>query len=89
VQVRTGEPLRSVAHADPAADIRRPCWHSKHGFAWSPTSRTATCPPRISLDAFTTPIEPGEMVLEVARPGEEASEGYRYEKVAHPARGSP
>ena len=39
------------------------------------------------LDAFTTALEPGEIVLEIQAPVEEANEGYRYEKVAHPASG--
>jgi carbon-monoxide dehydrogenase medium subunit len=39
------------------------------------------------LDAFTTAIEPGEIVLEVLVPAEDTSEGYKYEKVTHPASG--
>ena len=38
-------------------------------------------------DAFTTAIEPGEIVVEVLVPGEDVNEGYKYEKVAHPASG--
>ena len=38
-------------------------------------------------DAFTTALEPGELIVEVHVPVEESSEGYRYRKVAHPASG--
>jgi carbon-monoxide dehydrogenase medium subunit len=38
-------------------------------------------------DAFTTALEPGEILVEVQVPVEESGEGYAYEKVAHPASG--
>ncbi len=41
------------------------------------------------LDAFTTAMEPGEIVVAVEIDEEEPSEGYKYEKVAHPASGFP
>ncbi len=39
------------------------------------------------LDAFTTALEPDEIIVEVQAPIEDSKEGYRYEKVAHPASG--
>src|ERR1700685_1582748 len=39
------------------------------------------------MDAFTTPLEPDEIVVEVQAAIEDSKEGYRYEKVAHPASG--
>ena len=89
VQVRNmGTIGGSIAHADPAADypaallaleaqIRLVSAHSDRTVAAS----------EFFLDAFTTALEPGEIVLEVQVPVEDASEGYRYEKVPHPASG--
>jgi carbon-monoxide dehydrogenase medium subunit len=78
----------SIAHADPAADypaallaleaqVRLVSAHSDRKVAAAD----------FFLDAFTTAIEPGEIVLEVLVPAEDGSEGYKYEKVAHPASG--
>jgi carbon-monoxide dehydrogenase medium subunit len=78
----------SIVHADPAADypaallalevqVRLVSAHSDRTVAASDFFQ----------DAFTTAIEPGEIVLEIQAPVEEANEGYRYEKVAHPASG--
>jgi aerobic carbon-monoxide dehydrogenase medium subunit len=78
----------SIVHADPAADypaalltleaqVRLVSAHSDRTVAASDFFQ----------DAFTTAIEPGEIVLEVQAPVEQANEGYRYEKVAHPASG--
>ena len=78
----------SIAHADPAADypaalvaleaqIRLVSAHSDRSVEAS----------EFFQDAFTTSLEPGELVLEVRVPVEEASEGYAYEKVPHPASG--
>ena len=89
VQVRNlGTLGGSIAHADPAADypaalialeaqVRLVSAHSDRFVAATDFFQ----------DAFTTPLEPGEMVLEVEVPVEESSEGYGYEKVAHPASG--
>ena len=41
------------------------------------------------LDAFTTAMEPGEIVVAIEIAAEESSEGYKYEKVPHPASGFP
>lgn len=78
----------SIVHADPAADypaallalevqVRLVSAHSDRTVAASDFFQ----------DAFTTAVEPGEIVLEIQAPVEEANEGYRYEKVAHPASG--
>ena len=78
----------SIVHADPAADypaallalevqVRLVSAHSDRTVAASDFFQ----------DAFTTAIEPGEIVLEIQAPVEEANEGYRYDKVAHPASG--
>jgi len=89
VQVRNmGTIGGAVAHADPAADypaallalearIRLVSAHSDRTVAAS----------GFFQDAFTTALEPGEIVLEVQVPVEDKSEGYRYEKVPHPASG--
>ena len=39
------------------------------------------------VDAFTTALEPGEIILEIEVPVEDSSEGWAYEKVAHSASG--
>jgi len=78
----------SIAHADPAADypaalvaleaqIRLVSVHS---------DRTVEAS-EFFLDAFTTALEPGEIVVGVRVPVEGADEGYSYQKVAHPASG--
>ena len=89
VQVRNmGTIGGSIAHADPAADYpaallaleARVHLVSKRGereMAYSD----------FLLDAFTTALEPDEMIREIEVPAEGSSEGYRYEKVPHPASG--
>jgi carbon-monoxide dehydrogenase medium subunit len=78
----------SIAHADPAADypaallaleaqIRVVAAHRERIIAAED----------FFMDAFTTPLEPDEIVVEVLAPVEDSKEGYRYEKVAHPASG--
>jgi len=89
VQVRNlGTIGGSIAHADPAADYpaallaleARVRLVSKRG------ERTvAYCD--LLLDAFTTLLEADEMVREIEVPAESSNEGYRYEKVPHPASG--
>jgi carbon-monoxide dehydrogenase medium subunit len=78
----------SIAHADPAADYpaalmaleARVHLVSKRG------ERTLLYSDFL-LDAFTTALDPDEMVREIELPLEGSSEGYRYEKVPHPASG--
>ena len=75
-------------HADPAADYPAAliALEAQIRLVTAKSDRMVAAPDFFQ-DAFTTAIEPGEMVLEVRAPVEESSEGYCYEKVAHPASG--
>ena len=89
VQVRNmGTIGGSIAHSDPAADypasllalearVRLVSRRGERTLAYSD----------FLLDAFTTALEPDEIVREIEVPVEAPSEGYRYEKVPHPASG--
>ena len=80
----------SVAHADPSADYpaalvaleARIRLRSAQGERLVEASE-------FFLDAFTTAMEPGEIVVAVEIDEEQPSEGYKYEKVPHPASGFP
>jgi aerobic carbon-monoxide dehydrogenase medium subunit len=89
VQVRNvGTMGGSVAHADPAADYPAALLALEAKFRLvSATSERVVEAAEFFLDAFTTALEPGELIVEIQVPVEEASEGHRYEKVAHPASG--
>ncbi|HUK18332.1 MAG TPA: xanthine dehydrogenase family protein subunit M [Bryobacteraceae bacterium] len=89
VQVRNmGTIGGSVVHADPASDYpaallaleARVHLISKRG-------ERAVDYADFLLDAFTTALEPDEMVHEIEVPAEGSHEGYRYEKAPHPASG--
>jgi len=89
VQVRNmGTIGGSIAHADPASDYpaallaleARVHLVSQRGERTLPYSE-------FLLDAFTTALEPDEIVREIEVPVEGSSEGYRYEKHPHPASG--
>lgn len=89
VQVRNmGTMGGSVAHADPAADYPAAllALEAQFRLVSAHSDRTVTAAD-FFVDAFTTALEPGEMVVEVLVPVEEPSEGFRYEKVEHPASG--
>jgi aerobic carbon-monoxide dehydrogenase medium subunit len=89
VQVRNrGTIGGSIAHADPAADYPASllALEAQVRLASAKGERTVAAAD-FFIDAFTTALEPGEIVVEVAVPAEESSEGYRYEKVPHPASG--
>jgi carbon-monoxide dehydrogenase medium subunit len=89
VQVRNrGTMGGSVAHADPAADYPASllALEAQIRIASAKSDRTVPAS-RFFLDPFTTVLEPGEIVIEVLVPAEDGSEGYRYEKVEHPASG--
>ena len=78
----------SIAHADPAADYPASLLALEAQIRLVSAKSDRTVPASdFFLDAFTTAIEPGELVLEVLVPTEEPKEGYRYEKVSHPASG--
>jgi aerobic carbon-monoxide dehydrogenase medium subunit len=89
VQVRNvGTIGGSIAHADPAADYPAAlvALEAQVRLVSKDSDRTVSAE-EFFQDAFTTALEPGEIVLEVLVPVEDKSEGYRYEKVAHPASG--
>ena len=89
VQVRNMGTLGgSIAHADPAADYPAAlvALEAKVRLVTAHSDRTVEAAD-FFVDAFTTAIEPGEIIVEVQVPVEAESEGYRYEKVAHPASG--
>lgn len=89
VQVRNmGTIGGSIAHADPAADYPAAllALEAQVRLASSSGERTVSAGD-FFLDAFTTALEPGELVRELVIAAEPPGEGYRYEKVAHPASG--
>jgi carbon-monoxide dehydrogenase medium subunit len=89
VQVRNrGTIGGSVAHADPAADYPATLLALEAQIRIASAKSERTVPAlEFFLDPFTTALEPGEIVIEVVVPAENGSEGYRYEKVEHPASG--
>jgi len=89
VQVRNvGTIGGAVAHADPAADYPAALLALEAAIRLvSANSARTVAAAGFFLDAFTTAIEPGEIVLEIDVPVEDQNEGYCYEKVAHPASG--
>lgn len=89
LQVRnTGTIGGSVAHADPSADYPAAlqALEAKLVLKGAKKERTLSAS-EFFVDAFTTPLEPGEIVSEVIVPAEEAGTGTYYEKVAQPASG--
>jgi carbon-monoxide dehydrogenase medium subunit len=89
IQVRNmGTIGGSIAHADPAADYPASlvALEAKIHVVSAAGERTVGAT-EFFLDAFTTALEPGEIVADIEVPVEDKSEGYRYEKVAHPASG--
>lgn len=89
VQVRNMGTLGgSLAHADPAADYPAALMALEAQVRLVSAHSDRTVPAAdFFQDAFTTAIEPGEIVLEIQAAVEDSSEGYRYEKVSHPASG--
>ncbi len=89
VQVRNmGTIGGSVAHADPAADYPAALLALEARIHLVSASGTRTVDAAdFFVDAFTTALEPGEIVQQFDVPLEEPSEGYRYAKVEHPASG--
>ena len=78
----------SIAHADPAADYPASllALEAKIRLASAKSDRVVAASD-FFLDPFTTAVEPGEIVVEILIDSEEPREGYRYEKVPHPASG--
>jgi aerobic carbon-monoxide dehydrogenase medium subunit len=78
----------SIAHADPAADYPAALLALEAQIRVVAAHRERTIAAEdFFMDAFTTPLEADEIVVEVLAPVEDSKEGYRYEKVAHPASG--
>jgi carbon-monoxide dehydrogenase medium subunit len=80
----------SVAHADPSADYPAAlvALEARIRLRSAQGERVVEAS-EFFVDAFTTALEPGEIVIAVEIAEEEASEGYKYEKVVHPASGFP
>jgi aerobic carbon-monoxide dehydrogenase medium subunit len=89
VQVRNmGTIGGSVAHADPAADYPAALVALEAQIRLKSAASGRVVPASdFFQDAFTTSLDPGEIVVEIEVPAEAQSEGYAYEKVAHPASG--
>jgi len=89
VQVRNmGTMGGSVAHSDPAADYPAALLALEARFRLISAKSDRTVPAsEFFVDAFTTALEPGEIVLEAQVPVEPSTEGHSYQKVAHPASG--
>jgi carbon-monoxide dehydrogenase medium subunit len=89
VQVRNmGTMGGSIAHADPAADYPAAllALEARVHLASAHSDRTVAAAD-FFLDAFTTALEPGELVVEIQVPAQDVTEGSQYEKHAHPASG--
>jgi len=80
----------SVAHADPSADYPGAlvALEARIRLRSAQGERVVEASD-FFVDAFTTAMEAGEIVVAVEVAAEEPSEGYKYEKVAHPASGFP
>ncbi|HKW63228.1 MAG TPA: xanthine dehydrogenase family protein subunit M [Candidatus Acidoferrum sp.] len=89
VQVRnTGTIGGSVAHADPAADYPAALQALEAKFVLKGAKGEHTVSAAdFFVDAFTTSLEPGEIIREVIVPIDDARTGTSYEKVAQPASG--
>jgi carbon-monoxide dehydrogenase medium subunit len=80
----------SVAHADPSADYPAAlvALEARIRLRSAQGERVVEAS-EFFVDAFTTAMDAGEIVVAVEIASEEPSEGYKYEKVAHPASGFP
>jgi len=89
VQVRNmGTIGGSVAHADPSADYPAAlqALEAKLVLKGAKSERTVTAA-EFFVDAFTTSLEPNEIIREVIVPVEVAGTGTRYQKMPQPASG--
>jgi aerobic carbon-monoxide dehydrogenase medium subunit len=91
VQVRNmGTIGGSVAHADPAADYPAALVALEAIIHLRSASGDRTVEAsEFFLGAFTTAMEPGEIIVDVQIRAEKPSEGFKYEKLPHPASGFP
>jgi carbon-monoxide dehydrogenase medium subunit len=89
VQVRNmGTIGGSVAHNDPAADYPAALMALEAQVKLVSKSGERILPiGEFLLDAFTTALEPGEIISEVIVPMEASGTGTTYRKIAHPASG--
>ena len=80
----------SVAHADPAADYPAALQslEARLILKGAKTERSVTAAD-FFMDAFTTPLEPAEIVREVIVPAEDPATGTSYQKMPQPASGFP
>jgi carbon-monoxide dehydrogenase medium subunit len=78
----------SVAHNDPAADYMAALFalEAEVSLATADAQRTLSIGEFV-LDAFTTALEPGELIREVSVPVESAGTGTAYVKMSQPASG--
>jgi aerobic carbon-monoxide dehydrogenase medium subunit len=78
----------SVAHADPAADYPAALQALEAKFVLKSGKSERTLSAKdFFVDAFTTALEPGEIVREIIVPIEDTATGTAYEKVVQPASG--
>jgi carbon-monoxide dehydrogenase medium subunit len=91
IQVRNmGTIGGSIAHADPNADYPAALLALEAKVhARSAHGERLIAAADFFLDPFTTALEPGELIVDVQIEAEAPSEGFRYEKVPHPASGFP
>jgi carbon-monoxide dehydrogenase medium subunit len=91
IQVRNmGTIGGSVAHADPAADYPAALVALEAVIHLRSANGDRTVEASdFFIDAFTTAMEPGEIIVDVQLGAEKPSEGYKYEKLPHPASGFP
>jgi len=78
----------SIAHADPAADYPASLLALEASVHIVSAQSDRVVP--ISdyfVEAFTTALEPGELIVEIQVPAQDVTEGSHYEKLAHPASG--
>ena len=89
IQVRNrGTIGGSIAHADPAADYPASLLALEARVVLVTAKSEREIPiADFFVDTFTTALEPGELVREVAVPVQEQSEGSSYQKVVQPASG--
>jgi carbon-monoxide dehydrogenase medium subunit len=78
----------SIAHADPAADYPAAllALDARIHIVSAHSDRTVAAADYF-LDAFTTALEPGELVFEIQVPAQDVTEGSNYQKLPHPASG--
>ncbi len=87
VQIRNrGTIGGSVAHADPAADLPAAllALEARFRIAGGPRRRTVRAD-RMFVDAYTTSLEEGEIIVEVRVPATPAGTGWSYQKLANRA----